>query len=52
MLLVYTNEAAIEQAPPGLMNRVAAGHRKVQEEARRAGVFVAALPFGTAQIAP
>ena len=45
MLLVYTNETEMEQAPAGLMERVAAGHRKVQEEARRAGVFVAAEPL-------
>jgi hypothetical protein len=45
MLLVYTNEADMERATPELMNRVAEGHRKVMEEARRAGVFVAADPL-------
>jgi hypothetical protein len=47
MLLVYTNEADMERATPELMNRVAEGHRKVMEEARRAGVFVAAEPLAT-----
>lgn len=45
MLLVYTNEGEIERAAPELMDRVAEGHRRVMEEARRAGVFVAAEPL-------
>jgi hypothetical protein len=45
MLLVYTNEAEMQHAPADLMDRVMAGHRKVQDEARRAGVFVAAEPL-------
>jgi hypothetical protein len=47
MLLVYTNEAERERASPELMERVANGHRIVMEEARRAGVFVAAEPLAT-----
>jgi hypothetical protein len=42
MLLVYTNEAEMERAAADLMKQVAEGHRKVMEEARRAGAFVAA----------
>jgi hypothetical protein len=42
MLLVYTNEAEMERATADLMKLVAEGHRKVMEEARRAGVFVVA----------
>jgi hypothetical protein len=42
MLLVYTNEAEMDRATPELMEQVARGHRLVMEEARRAGVFVAA----------
>jgi hypothetical protein len=45
MLLVYTNEAEIDRASPEFMERVAQGHRIVMEEARRAGVFVAADPL-------
>ncbi len=45
MLLVYTKEAEMERAAPELMERVAHGHRIVMEEARRAGVFVAADPL-------
>jgi hypothetical protein len=47
MLLVYTNEAEIERATPELMNQVAEGHRRVMEEARRAGIFVAADPLAS-----
>jgi hypothetical protein len=45
MLLVYTSEAEMEKATPALMERVAEGHRRVMEEARRARVFVAAEPL-------
>jgi len=45
MLLVYTNEAEIDRATPELMEQVARGHRLIMEEARRAGVFVAAEPL-------
>jgi hypothetical protein len=45
MLLVYTNEAEMDRATPGLVEQVARGHRLVMEDARRAGVFVAADPL-------
>jgi hypothetical protein len=45
MLLVYTNEAEMDRATPELLEQVARGHRLVMEEARRAGVFVAADPL-------
>jgi hypothetical protein len=47
MLLVYTNEAEMERASADLMEKVSAGHRTVMEEARRAGVFVAADPLAS-----
>lgn len=47
MLLVYTNEAEIEHASRALMQQVSEGHRTVMEQARRAGVFVAAEPLAS-----
>jgi hypothetical protein len=44
-LLVYTDESQMAQATPEVLNRVADGHRAVQEEARRAGSLVAAEPL-------
>ena len=45
MLLVYTDESQIESATEEMLNLVAEAHRAVQEEARRAGAFVAADPL-------
>lgn len=45
MLLVYTDESQMESATEEMLNLVAEGHRAVQEEARRAGAFVAADPL-------
>ena len=47
MLLVYTDESQMAQATPDMLSLVAEGHRKVQEEAKRAGAFVAADPLTT-----
>ena len=45
MLLVSTGESQMERATEEMLTVVAEGHRAVQEEARRAGAFVAADPL-------
>ena len=45
MLLVYTDESQMDRATEEMLALVAEGHRAVQEEARRAGAFVAADPL-------
>ncbi|SRR6266508_99069 len=45
MLLVYTNETEMERASAELAQQVEEGHRVVIEQARGAGVLVAAEPL-------
>jgi hypothetical protein len=45
MLLVYSDESKMDEATEEMLNEVAAGHRAVMEEARRAGAFVAGEPL-------
>ena|SRR5262245_56573431 len=51
MLLVYSDEAGMADSTDELLGAVAAGHRAVMEEARRAGTFVAAEPLAATSTA-
>jgi hypothetical protein len=45
MLLVYTQENAMQQAPPEELAKIFAGHMAVQQETQRRGILRAADPL-------
>ena len=51
ILLVYSDESKMDAATEDVLNEVAAGHRAVMEEARRAGALVAAEPLAATSTA-